>query len=360
MRADKKDRRTEQEPLRDRIRRRAKERRTGNRNINVPEGMEFYRAKKGRESARLDIIPYRVTAKGLWYAEPGGLWYEKSYKMHYQVGGGDSQCVCPTTVGKKCPICEFAANLKRQPKTPENEEIIKQLRPKNRQLFNVIDLAEPDKGIQIHENAFFNFGKELEKELAETEGQNPEFGDFADLKNGFTLKVRWDEEDAGGGNKRTYVKAGRIDFVERKRPYTKDILEETVDLDNVLIVLPYEEIERMFNGVEDEDEEPPATHSKRHEEEEEEEERPKPSRASKSKYAEDEEEEETPLQSTKEMDEEKEERRGRKHKVAEIDRCPENAEFGKDWDSLNECEDCKIWGECREEYKKLRPRKGGR
>lgn len=338
------------ESLRDRVRRRSKERGSGNRNIKVPEGMEFYRAKKEKESARLDIIPYIVTDKNLGYAEPGDLWYEKTYFAHYKIGGGERNCICPTTIGKKCPICEFAANLKRQPKTPENEEIIKDLRPKRRQLFNLINLAEPDKGVQIHENALFNFGEVLENELREAEGQNPEFGNFLNLKDGFTLKVRWDEEQQKGG--RVYLKAGRIDFIERKRDYPESILKDSVDLDKALIILSYEEIERLFNGVEDDDEQDENKQKTSVEEEE------RPSRSSRKHYEkEEEEEEETPLQSTKEMDEEKEERPHRKHKDVPIDKCPENGDFGKDWDSFDECEDCKVWGECKEEYKKVRPRK---
>ena len=259
--ANKRDGESSRESFLDRIRRRAKDRRVGNRNLNVPEGTEFYKPKKSRESARIDIMPYPLSVKNHGYGQVGELWYEKTYYVHYQVGGDNTSCVCPSTVGKKCPICEYAANLRRQPKTPENEEVIKKLRPKQRQIFNVIDLAEPDKGIQIFEMAYFNFGAELEKELNEEEAQNSEFKSFVSLEEGYTLKVRWDEEQQAGG--RAYLKAGRIDFLERKHPYPKGTVKETIDLDVVLVVLTYEEIERLFNGVEEEDEEQPTSPSKK-------------------------------------------------------------------------------------------------
>ncbi len=335
------------ESFRDRIRRRSKERRSGNQNLNLPEGMEMYRPKKSPrgDSARIDVLPYKVTAKDLGYAQPGDMWYEKTYYVHFQVGGGNGRCVCPNwTLRRKCPICEYAANLQRQPKTPENEEQIKKLRPKQRQLFNVIVLDESNKGVQIHENAFFNFGKELEKELNETEGNNPEYGDFASLKEGFTLKVRWDEEQQGGG--RPYLKAGRIDFIERKRPYTKEILAETVNLDEALVILSYEEIERMFNGVDDEEED---THQSKKQEDDE----PRAERDRKKEEEEDKVEEDKVEEDEDEEDEENSDREVKylKPKKKKSMECPVDGKFGKDWDKFEECEDCKIWGECKEDYK---------
>lgn len=336
------------ESFRDRVRRRAKERKMGNRDIIVPEGTEFYRAKKTRESARIDIIPYRVTIDDSPYASKGDMWYEKTYNIHYNVGGGNSRCICPTTINKKCPICEYAMNLRRQPKTPEIEEEIKSLRPKQRQIFNVIDLAEPEKGIQIHENAFFNFGKELEKEMNDAEGENPKIADFANYKNGYTLKIRWDEENAGG---HTYLKAGRIDFIDRKKQYSESILDKAVDLDNALNILSYEEIERMFNGAEDEEETKPEDHLFDADREARTEINAK---KKSSKYDEDEEEDE--IDDDEIDDDEDEENSDREVKYAKPKKrktleCPIDETFGKDWDEYDQCEDCEIRKECKEEYK---------
>jgi hypothetical protein len=356
------------ESFRDRIRKRAKERGSGNRNIKIPEGVEFYKVKKG--SSRLDIIPYAVTKKNLGYAEPGELWYERTFYMHYKVGGGNASCVCPTTFDKKCPICEYAAELGKQ-NSPEEQEIKKSLRPKMRQIFNVVDKQEPEKGVQIMETAFFNFGKELEKELNETETENPEYGEFASLENGYTLKIRWDEESQAGS--RSYIKAGRIDFIERKKPYKESVLDSAVDLDNALMVLSYEEIEQLFNGVENEEDVAPKktknnfTVEDEEEDEEDttvmmvdEEEGKKRSKRVKNKveienddeYDDDDDEDEVE-EYDDDDDEDEEENPVKKSKNKKL-KCPvKRGVFGEDFDEYEDCEDCDLRKACKKKCKEL-------
>lgn len=243
--------------LRERARKHAAERKGGNRNLELPEGTEMFKAKKEKEAARLDIIPYVVSKKGLSYADPGDLWYEKTYYTHWNLGAdGKKGCVCPTTVGEACPVCEYIQKL-RQQASPENEEVIEKIKRKQRQLFNVRDRRDTEKGTQVFEVSYYNFGQELEKEIGENEDENPEYAGFSDILDGFTLKIRWDEEKIGGTK---FLSAGRIDFIERKKPLKESVIDTAVDFDKALVIPSYKEVKQMLNGIEegdtaDEDEE---------------------------------------------------------------------------------------------------------
>lgn len=240
-----------EESFADRVQRRAKEREQGGgAGLNLPSGAQLWRPVMNTKT-RIDIIPYRVTVKGLDYAEPGQLWYERTYKKHYNVGGSNKHYVCPESVGKPCPVCEYARNLNRQ-NDPESKEQAKALRPKMRQLFNVLDHDAVDKGIQVLEIAYANFGRKLDEELKDLRQDDPSIDEFSDLKSGRTLKVRWGEGKQGQG--RVYTEATKIDFLDRSKPLSKDLLEDAVDLDALLIIPSYEEIEKVFNGADDSDE----------------------------------------------------------------------------------------------------------
>ncbi len=40
-------------------------------------------------------------------AVPGSLWYKRPYWLHRGVGPENVSIVCPSSIGKKCPICEY-------------------------------------------------------------------------------------------------------------------------------------------------------------------------------------------------------------------------------------------------------------
>jgi hypothetical protein len=108
------------------------------------------------------------------------------YLMHYNLGGeGEKKAeVCPKTFGKnqKCPICDAVYKLYKL-NTPEDKALASELRAKKRYLFNIIDLNELDKGIQILET-----GPKI-YELLIVFLTNPKWGDLLDLDSGRDVTI---------------------------------------------------------------------------------------------------------------------------------------------------------------------------
>ena len=72
----------------------------------------------------LDFIPYEVTDEkhpdrneSNEIAVPGSLWYKRPFKVHRNVGVNNETVVCLTSIGKKCPICEYLAKRTREGRT---------------------------------------------------------------------------------------------------------------------------------------------------------------------------------------------------------------------------------------------------
>lgn len=238
--------------LRDRVRQRAEEQRHtgGSSYIKLPPDVKFLQTHKGK--MELDILPYEVACDTNPEAEKGTLWYQRTFYLHRDIGAEQKPYICPSTIGKKCPICEHRAILARDPNA--DEATLKSLKKSERELFNVIDLETPateKEGVKVFESSVHTFGKKLNEELRE--GDEDWVG-FADLEKGYTLKVRFTEETLG---KNKFLDASRIDF-EPRDDYPESILDEVVDLDACLVILPYDKLEKIFLDLGDENHDAPA------------------------------------------------------------------------------------------------------
>lgn len=211
--------------------------------LNVPEDVSFLEIKKA--TMDLDILPYEVTVDNHPEVKKGDLWYQRTIFVHYSVGPRDKSVICPQTIGKRCPICDEHSKLRKDPKA--DDKIVDSLRAKEREIYNVIDLANEDAGVQLMVLSYYNFGKLLETELREGDPGN---GAFAELVGGKTVKVRFSESKIG---RTVFLEADRIDFVDREQDYAEDVLDAVVNLDELLNVRSYEEIEREFVGMPDEE-----------------------------------------------------------------------------------------------------------
>lgn len=209
--------------------------------LNLSEGVELYKPEKG--TAKFDILPYRVSVSTHPEVKEGDLWMERTYLAHRNVGPEEAFIICPRTIGKKCPICEEYNRLKKDPDV--DEEVVKALRAKERQLFNV--LLEGEDSPMILDISTFLFGQLLEQEIREGDDSN---ASFAEIKGGKTLKVRWDAKKMG---KQEFVEASRIDFIDRGDLDEEEVLGAVQDLDKILIIHTYEEIEKMMTGGADDE-----------------------------------------------------------------------------------------------------------
>lgn len=224
----------------------------GSNYVKLPEGYGFLRIKAGKY--RLDFMSY-VCKKGRGddggnpFFEKGELAFERTFYVHRDVGpNGDWHLCAAKTFGKPCPICEYRGKLARDPKA--DEDVVKELAPKERQLWIVKDLSEPDQ-VQVMEMSHHLFGKQLDAKIRSGDEEDG-YEYFADPVDGFTVRVNFEQSDRG-----KWVEATDIEFKPRREKYDEDVVDEMPDLDELLVATPYDKLKRLFlqtDDVEDEDE----------------------------------------------------------------------------------------------------------
>lgn len=215
----------------------------GMRVLNLPDGVTMWRQKKG--SVKLDIIPYEV-GEGNPFAEEGSVHWERTFYTHR---ANDETHVClRKTFGEECPICEYRSELGKDPDA--DEDLIKDLAPKQRQVFNIIVHDERDKGIQLWETSFYAFGKQL-REKIENADEDDSYDTFFLAEDGLTLRVGFVEEKTGGF---TFIKASDIEFRPRKTQYEDSIIDEATCLDAIIKKPEYDKVKASFLQTTDDDE----------------------------------------------------------------------------------------------------------
>ena len=298
--------------------------------LQLPEDVNIFKVDASERRSVINIMPYTVTEPhhprndGTGRAEVGTDWYNRPYKVHRQVGPENQNVVCPSSISKPCPICEYRS---KQMQEGADKEITDALRPSLRNLYVVIpiDHKKYDEKPYIWDVSNFLFQKLLKDELDE----KPQYEVFADLEGGFTLKVRWEEKTAKGNQ---FAQAQRIDFEKREEDYEESIMEDIPDLDAVLKILSYKELHSLFYQEEveidddqednggDEEETPPRKKKKAHHEENDDDDDKEGQKSKKKKHKKDE-----------DGDEEK---------------CPHDHKYGVDTEEYDDCDDCDLWKKC--------------
>jgi len=210
--------------------------------LKLPKDAKMFQIKSDTP-LKLDILPFEV-GKGNPFADPGMFHFERTFWVHRGIGPDNNTYVCPreTSRGKlPCPICEHLQKLREDPDA--NEELIVALRPKRRQLFNVIDTNNRKDGVQIWDISWKLFG-ELLLESLEDEEYAEERKDWCEFEGGKTLRLALKEKKLSG---RSFYDVSRIDFVERVKDYDPDdMLKKVHCLDDVVKVMPYDELKKVF------------------------------------------------------------------------------------------------------------------
>jgi hypothetical protein len=319
--------------------------------LNLPKGVSVFK-EEPKSRVDLDIIPYVVTSgthldrdDEYGIAVPGELWYKRPYYLHRNIGTDNNSVVCPSSNKQKCPICEYRAQLIKDGASWD-DDTVKALKPSLRNLYVVIPKGSKDHDEKPHiwDISQFLFQAKLNEEI----GENEEYDMFPDLEEGLTLRIRFSEESLGTNK---FADTSRIDFQERKKPYSESILEKIPALDDILSIQPYKTIAAQFFGnlsedeVEDlpeEEEDTPKEETPRRRR------RPDPEPEEEEEEQEsDEEEEEEEEEEEKEEKEKPKPRRGKpEEKKPGKNKCPHNHVFGKDHDAFDECEDCDLWDSC--------------
>lgn len=301
------------------------------------EGVKFWKQKEG--SNKINIIPYKVSsknhplvAKGI--LEKGDMDYTLELWVHTFVGPGNASVVClKRNYNKPCPICELSDKLKAEKKEKES----KALWAKRRMYYNVQDVLNPDDGIQLFETNHKNFEKPLMSLAKDTDDGSP-FIDFADIKEGKTLKFMGEKEQFEG---KDFIQFANLKFIARPEPVT-DLASEALPLDALLVVRPYEEIEAILYGdVADDEDDEPVKAKKRARDDDEDDEPPVTAKKKASPVEDDEDDEPPAKRKAKDDDDEP------PAKKADENECPHGMKWGVDNDSNPKfCDKCDKYKAC--------------
>lgn len=362
--------------------------------LNIPDDVDVFKPE-GETEVVFDIVPYIVSdpnhmdnKKYETDAVVGEPWWKRPLKIHRNVGSDNQSIICPTTIGKKCPICDYFSKKRREGAEWDD---IRDYMPAKRTLYAIIPVDvedcemdyEVDK-IHIMEQPDFYFAKALDAALdKDITAEN-----FADPEMGLSLRVYFRKNKLG---KIEFAEAVKVDFEDRgDNQYTDNIADEAPDLDAMMKILPYKEIDALFYGMEnldDEDydnqpleEEPPPrerirkttrtrerstsrertrtprkVNTDEDEPEQEEEEKPSRSRSNtnrstsnRSRKTREKEEEQVESKPTRSRTRTKPPRNTETEENNSSE-CPYGHVFGQDNDQYDDCDKCKIWEECKDE-----------
>ena len=220
--------------------------------LNLPKGVGVFTAKPDTR-VTLDFLPYMVTVNNHpdkddenEIAMNGTEWYRRPYKIHRNVGATKDSVICLQSIGKKCPVCEY--RQKRAKEGADKDELAS-LRVSDRYLYviNPLDAEGMEAGkFYVFDISHAMFQKLLDDEI--DEGSVIEY--FMDPVEGVSLRVRFTGKTIG--NSKPFPEATKITPIDRKKTYPEDVATSTPKLDNLLIIMSYEELERKFFELEDE------------------------------------------------------------------------------------------------------------
>lgn len=233
----------------------------GSRALKLPSGVNFFAPKKGEDALNLEFLCYRVSDVSKKFkenfAEPGELYYERTYFVHADVGVNQDKVICPAmTFGKKCPICEEKARLLQDPKV-DRKKVIKPLNPKERQLWLVYDLDNKKKKVQVWDISLHLLGVNIEEKMQKArESKREAYQNFASPKNGLTVRLTGKEKSIEGG--KPFTEWVVDEFTEREEKLPAEIIEKAkeINLDEIVRPMSYDALSRMFFQLSDEDELP--------------------------------------------------------------------------------------------------------
>lgn len=225
--------------------------------LDLPSGLGLFRPKKNG-SMMLDFLPFKVTEAhnrfrpDLRNTLPGALYPERTYYAHRQVGvNGDMHVCLAATFGERCPACEDVVVLKRSPHADAAARA-KELKQKQRQLWLVHDTEDPDRGVQLWEEADWNFGRHMIRYInGAPKREQAAYKAFFHPTRGFTVRVTPVEVSIGGGgggkggnNTEFHVHA----FYPRERPLPKHLVDHGYDLDAMVRHLSYEQMYEIYHA----------------------------------------------------------------------------------------------------------------
>lgn len=291
--------------------------------LSVFGEVEMYKPEEGTN--KINIIPYKIATKNhpdvvAGEAEIGEGDYVLDIYVHTYIGPKNKDIICPKkTYGKKCVICDEVKRLYDE----GEEDKAKKITAKRRVMYNVMPVAGENKGkMMLLEISHFKFEKPLISEANACEdGEAPIL--FYELdEDGKIVRFRGTKAAFQG---KAFIECEAFRFLDREKQLDAEIMDKAHSLDKVLQVMTPEEVEEYFYGADEKKETEDAPKEEIDDEEDEDKEI----------------EEKVPEKKTEKKTEKKAE-------------CPHDYVYGKDWEMREECENCKVWEECKIACRKAR------
>jgi hypothetical protein len=244
----------------------------------------------------------------------GEGWYNVEVFTHRNVGPNEDTFIClQKTYGQPCPICQHKNTLDKSDKFEGEERIqmLKDLEPKRRVVYAIIDRDAESKGVLLWEVAHFFMEKHIVALARKRHGGFLAFVD-PDLEEGRDVQF----EIKGSAMSTQYM---GHQLIEREEAIPDDLLETVPVLDELLNIPTYEEVKYAFFAGMDEEGVKPET-------------------------------EEDYVPPEDDYEEFKETKTVEKKKEPE---CPAGGTFGADFMSFKECRKCPIGDDCEEKEKEF-------
>lgn len=219
--------------------------------LAIPEGVTQFIIKKAG-TFRLDFVPF-TAGMGNPFADEGSDTYERTYWVHRGIGANNgTYCCLARTFGKPCPVCEYRGQLLKDG-GEDHEKVADSLKPKERQLFAVWDHADKEKGVQVWDFPWWNFGKHLDNKIRNSdEEEGYEYFASSSIR-GKTLKIGA-TEDSGGEYK--FINCADIEFKDRREALPDVIVDSCPCLDTIPVEMPYADLKKiLLQAPEEKDEE---------------------------------------------------------------------------------------------------------
>lgn len=291
---------------------------------STPKDVPFYKIREGENL--IDIVQYKITnpqnpacKAGFEVGEPD---YKQIIPVHKNVGASNNEYLCVARMfGKPCPICEA------QKTTWDIDfEKAKAMYPTEYVVYNIIDLLEPEKGVQLWRISKFWVEDELQK-LSAMKSKRGVPVIYSDFEVGWSIEF-YGEEKKFMNNK--FMKPGNFNFVKREKQYDESILDKTYPLDKYWNIPKYDEVYNDFNGIYEEEEEVKEVKPTEEEVQKEREQFVEDLKQSAVRETKVEEAKEAPQRPA---------RRERRRKTDEVKKCPHGHAWG-DCDKHEECKTC--------------------
>lgn len=202
--------------------------------------------KKRKESRKKDFWfpkpgPNEIRVLPNWTLDmEADFYYETQY--HKNLGSGqDKSVICPIAEGlEECPICEAIKGLYKT-KDKEDAAFAKSIRAQTRVYWNIVDLKDKEKGVQV----WFTGSDVLEQVLEYM--ANPKYGDVTDPIKGRNLTLKFTEGKD--------TKSGYNEYMVQPDPDRTPLddaewLSQMIDLKSFIKMTSIEDMEAILWGKE--------------------------------------------------------------------------------------------------------------